>query len=267
MPHISRWKYNGEYWPSVNTITGALSLEGLIRNYYRKHGFKWCDKDSDKAREAGSKLAEVMERYRITAKTGKVSKLNKACADNWLKWFNEHEYHIEEEWIEPHLVNTIDGYHGSPDAILVRDVKPDPGYPLDVILGDDKLKKRFPDYRLLMNEHGYAMCDSYEDKLTKEIKKVPWKTPIEKLWFWTFDPKNGDLYPVEHDFDPGVYGDFLTCKLMYSVNKRSESYFGKYAVLLPSQEKTNGDDTAKPTDESSRPDGTPAFVSGEHIPQ
>jgi hypothetical protein len=105
----------------------------------------------------------------------------------------------------------------------------------EAVLGDDKSKKRFADYKLIMNEHAYAMCDSYEDPVTHEIKKLPWEPPISTFWFWTYHPITGRLYAVDHPFQPEVFADFLTCKAMQAVNKRSEKYFGQYAVLLPEE--------------------------------
>lgn len=229
MPHVAKFLINGERAPSVNEVTGALSLEGLIRNFFRVQGFKKADKISSAAREQGSKLAEIFERYRKTGKTGKISKYNEACVEQWTEWFNASPFKLDDDgtFIEVHLVNTKEKYHGSPDVVMLRE---DNGTP---VLGDDKSKKRFSDYKLIMNEHAYAMCDSYEDPVTKEIKKLPWEPPIETFWFWTYHPETGRLFPVEHQFAPEVYTDFLTCKAMGAVNKRSEKYFGQYAVLLP----------------------------------
>lgn len=227
MPHVSKFEYNGERIPSVNEVTGSLSQDGLIRNFYRPNGFKKADKISNEAREQGIKLAEVFERYRQTGKTGRVSVYSTECVKNWTDWFNGTAFTIAaDHWVEPHLVNTKDGYHGSPDVILhAADGLP--------VLGDDKSKKRFADYKLIMNEHAYAMCDAYEDPETKEIKPLPWTAPMSTFWFWTYHPITGTLYAVQHEFKPEVYQDFLTCKAMWAVNKRAEKYFGSYAVLLP----------------------------------
>ena len=228
MPHVSNFMYQGDEIPSVNGITASLSQDGLLRNFYRKLGFKEADKISSEARKAGTKLASIFERYRQTGKTGNISALYKACVKNWLRWYENQSYEITEDcWVEPHLVNTRELYHGSPDVIINQNG--------NVALGDDKLKKRFADYKLLMNEHAYAMCDSYEDPITKEIKKLPWEPPIPLFWFWTYDPKSGDLFPVQHVFHEEIYSDFLICKSMLGVNKKAEAYFRRFAVLLPSQ--------------------------------
>lgn len=208
-----------------------MSQDGLIRNFYRPLGFKKADKISSAAREQGSKLAEVFEKYRKTGKTGKISVYNKTCVQNWTRWFEDQSYQIlADEWVEPHLVNTKEGYHGSPDVITHNQIDDTNTYP---VLGDDKSKKRHADYRLLMNEHAYAMCDSYSDPVTKEIKLLPWVPPIHEFWFWTFSPNTGELYPVKHEFKEEIYYDFLICKMMRDVNKRAEAYFRKFAVLLP----------------------------------
>ncbi len=236
MPHISKFLLDGERIKSVNEITDSLSKEGLIRNFYRKEGFKKADKISKAAREQGIKLADTFERYRQTGKTGKVSAYNRKCVDQWTEWFNASPFQIvDDKYVEIHLVNTVDKYHGSPDVIMHKEIPIILGTQLIPVLGDDKSKKRFADYKLIMNEHAYAMCDSYEDPVTHEIKKLPWEPPIPQFWFWTYHPITGRLYPVDHEFQPEVYQDFLTCKKMSEVNARAEKYFGQYAVLLPEE--------------------------------
>lgn len=228
MPHVHKFELNGIRIPSVSEVTSSLSKEGLIRNFYRVRGFEKADKISNAAREQGTKLATLMEKYRKTGKTGKMSEYNKKCVENWTAWYEDNRYEIADDmWVEPHLVNTVSGYHGSPDLIMHDKDKP--------VLADDKSKKRFADYGLIMAEHAYAMMDSYEDPATHEIKKLPWEPPIPGFWFFTFHPQTGRLYPVEHEFKPEVYQDFLTCLSMRDVNKRAEKYFGQYAVLLPEE--------------------------------
>jgi len=223
MPHITRFQLDGEIIPSVNTITGALSQEGLLR-WYRKLGFKKADKVGGAARDQGIKLAEVFERYRKTGKTGHISAYQRKCVDNWTKWYETTPLTLIDRFIEPHLVNTVDKYHGSPDVIL--EWKPD-----SMLLGDDKSKKRFAGYNLLMNEHAYAMCDSIE--VDGVITKLPWEPPIRAFYFWTYHPETGELFTEQHEFDPQVYQDFLLCKQMLKLNKKAEKYFNERAVLLP----------------------------------
>jgi hypothetical protein len=227
MPHFSNFKLNGKVIPSVNECTDALSKEGLYRNFFRKLGFKEADKQSKDAKKKGDNLAKAMELFRIDGTKHKTDGYINRCLDNWYKWYAQSPCHIgADDWIEPHLINTIVGYHGSPDVVLEEP---------EIILGDDKVKKRFADYRLLMNEHAYAMCDSYRDKLTNEIRRVPWAIPIKTIWFWTYDPDSGTLFSEKHSFEEQVYRDFLTCHAMQRINQRAEAYFHQNAVLLPTQ--------------------------------
>lgn len=222
MPHVSRFRLNGQLIPSVNTITGSLSQEGLIRGFYRPLGFKKADKVGAEAREKGIALATAFEDYRKTGKMPR-TKFAKTCTVNWIDWFGKSGLTISQQFVEPHLVNTVEGYHGSPDIVLAHDGEP--------VLGDDKAKKRFSDYKILMNEMAYAQCDSYEDAEGK-IVPVPWDVPIKTFWLWTYSD-SGLLYPVKHEYDPVIWQDFLTCKQMLMVNRRAEKYFAAYATLLP----------------------------------
>lgn len=126
---------------------------------------------------------------------------------------------------EPHLINSIDGYHGSPDLVYNNGK--------EWKIGDDKCKKRFADYGLLMNEHAYAMCNQIHDTETGEIKPVPWDVPIRKITFWTYNPDTGKLYTHKHEFELSIYQDFLKCLEMYKINRKAEKYFSIYATLLP----------------------------------
>lgn len=224
MPHISRYKLNGKLIPSVNTISDSLSKDGLIRNFYRKHGFEEADKIGAAARDNGVELATAFEEYRKTGKYNKRNSLVAKCIENWTHWFERSPFYIEHDmYVEPHLVSKQYGYHGSPDLILETAGT--------YVLGDDKLKKRFSDYKLLMNEHAYAMADHIE--IDGQLRPVKWEIPIKTFWFFTYNPENGNLHAVEHDFDPDIFKDFLVCKDMYEINKRAEAYFAKHATLLP----------------------------------
>lgn len=226
MPHIANFEVNGLRAPSVNEITDSLSKDGLIHNFWRKLGFKKADKIGAAARDQGIALASAFELYRQSGKAGKQTKYTKICLKNWHKWYAGTVYTIPTDaLIEPHLVNTKDGYHGSPDVIMA-----DTMANMEPVLGDDKSKKRFSDYKLLMNEHAYAMCDSIE--VDGKLEKLPWEPPIRTFWFWTYCPECGNLYPRMHCFDEQVYKDFLTCKAMREVNKVAEAYFNKEAGLL-----------------------------------
>lgn len=235
MPHIKNFLLDGQKIPGVNDCTGTLSKDGLIENYFRRYGFKHCDKDSKIAKDRGSSLAGVMEELRI-GKTVPSGDYNGACVAKWLEWFRKTNLEIiDDKWVEVHLVNTVHKYHGSPDGIFFEygnDQRP--------VLGDDKSKKRFADYGLLMNEHAYAMCDSYVDPKDNLIKKVPWPVPIPTFWFWTYDPETAEMFSHIHDFDEKVWQDFLVCRQMYDVNAKAEEYFKQCATLLPSvQSRTN----------------------------
>jgi hypothetical protein len=219
MPHISNYRLNGERLQSVSTITNALAKEGL-QFWFRKYGFKKCDKMSKDAREKGAEVAEALEAYRKTGSMPK-KKFLKTVIGQWDAWMGEW---AEGDLVaEPHLVNTVDKYHGSPDLVYRKDG--------EWRLGDDKCKKRFADYGLLMNEHAYAMCDQID--VDGVLTPVPWPVPLTTIMFWTYDPDSGMLYPHEHKFDDAVYQDFLECKRMSALNKKAEVYFKENAILLP----------------------------------
>ena len=211
----------------MSTVTGSLAKPGLER-WFRKLGFQEADKQSKEARELGTEVAEMFEAYRkVRAKPRK--KFLKTVLNEWLQW--------GEGWTgsilvpEAHLVNTVDKYHGSPDLVY-KDGE-------SWSIGDDKCKRRFADYGLLMNEHAYAMCNMIHDTETDELKPVPWTVPIQKITFWTYSPETGRLFAHEHPFDDAVYHDFLICRAMWDTNKKADKYFGDNAILLPEEVKVN----------------------------
>lgn len=224
MPHVARFLLNGTVIPSVNTVTDSLSKDGLIRNFYRKLGFKMADKVGGAARDKGIAMAAAFEDYRKFG-TKPRKAYEKVCVKNWQAWFDDQDLEVMPDFVEAHLVNTREGYHGSPDIVMAH---PDG----DGILGDDKVKKRFSDYKILMNEHAYAMCDSYEDDQGM-LHPVPWDIPIKTFWLWTYHPQTGKLFPIGHQFNQGVYQDFLICKEMFIVNKTAEQHFTDHCRLLP----------------------------------
>jgi hypothetical protein len=216
MPHISNFRLNGVRIPSVNTVTDSLSKDGLLRNFYRKLGFAEADKVGNAARDKGISLATAFENYRKFRKLPR-KKFEKTCLANWQMWMNDTELTLSPEFVEPHLVNTVHGYHGSPDLVMSDGAG-------QAVLGDDKAKKRLSDYKIMMNEAAYAHCDSYENAEGK-IVPVPWDVPITAWWVWTYNPKTGDLHPNYYRLDPEYFQDFLTCKKMLDVNKKAEKYF------------------------------------------
>lgn len=228
MPHVKRWTYNGEVWPSVNGISGLLHSDALD-NWLRSAKNR---KQGKLAQKKGHDLAAYLENLRkgIAQIPDEFSGL---CASQWVKWFDEQELEILN--VEPHLVNTLDRYHGSPDVIAC-DIHG------EAVLGDDKIKKRFADYKLLMNEHAYAMCDSI-DMGKGKIIPVPWKVPIERIVFWSYDPDSGEMYASEHGFTPSVYNDFLTLRKVWDIKNTSDTYFIEHATLLPSQTRKNATTT------------------------
>lgn len=223
MPHVSRFRLNGVLLPSVNACTGSLSQDGLIRNFFRKHGFRKADKIGGEARDKGIALATAFEEYRKTGKMPR-KKFEKTCLKSWLAWRDTTELILNPTFVEPHLVNTKEGYHGSPDVVMCNAFG-------EAVLGDDKAKKRLSDYKVLMNEHAYAMCDSFE--VDGVNAPVPWDVPIRSFWIWTYSPETGTLYPELHMFDDAVWQDFLTCKKMLMVNRKSEKYFDTHCQTLP----------------------------------
>lgn len=239
MPHRAHYQLDGEIIPSVNDVTGLLPAEGLVR-WRKRVGEKEATRIMREARNKGTKLAEAMEAFR-KFKHSQKDEFRATCLTNWNAWFMQQSGQILD--VECHLVNTLDKYHGSPDVVL-GDSRG------NAVLGDDKVKKRFADYRLLMNEHAYAMCDSIE-KADGSIVPVSWQWPIRQLIFWTYDPDTGEMYPSPHEFDSRVYKDFLTLRNVWDINARAEEYFKEHATLLPSQRKTNvtiasGSDTPHP---------------------
>jgi hypothetical protein len=170
----------------------------------------------------------MFEQYRKTRKKPR-SKFLKTVLNEWLQWGEGWDGTILVP--EVHLVNTVDKYHGSPDLVY-KDGE-------SWAIGDDKCKKRFADYGLLMNEHAYAMCDMMHDVETDELKPVPWAVPIQKITFWTYSPESGRLYAHEHQFDETVYHDFLICRAMYQTNKKADKYFGDNAILLSEEVRAN----------------------------
>jgi hypothetical protein len=164
----------------------------------------------------------MFEEYRKTGKKPR-SKFHKIVLSEWLAW--------GEGWKgvtlvpEPHLVNTLDRYHGSPDLVFYDGEK--------WAIGDDKCKGRFADYGLLMNEMAYATCNMMDDSATGELKPVPWSVPVQDVFFWSYCPGCGKLHPHHHEYDPEVYADFLLCRRMYEVNKKAEKYFTANAIKLP----------------------------------
>jgi len=219
MPHVERYTLNGVRLPSVSTITGALSKEGLIR-WWRKLGFDECDRQTREAKDQGTDVATMFENYRKFKKKPRGLYLKKVL-NEWVQWGEG--WNDIELVAEPHLVNTLDNYHGSPDLLFKDGGKWN--------LGDDKSKKRFADYGLLMNEHAYAMCDKMD--VDGQLVPVPWQTPVQDIWFWTYCPRCGKLHPHHHVFDEKVYHDFLICRAMHNVNKTALDYFDCNAILLP----------------------------------
>lgn len=215
MPHISNFRLAGVRIPSVNTVTDSLSKEGLYRNFFRRLGFAEADRVGGLARKKGISLALALENYR---KLGKIprKKFEKICLAQWVAWLSTCELVVNPEFVEPHLVNTVDGYHGSPDIVMCDMYG-------QGVLGDDKAKKRFSDYKVLMNEAAYAHCDSYE--VNGEVKPVPWTVPITGVWIWTYNPDTGTIHPEYKVIEKQWYEDFLTCKKMYRVNRTAENYF------------------------------------------
>ena len=247
MPHVKRWTYNGEVWPSASTVTGLLHSDALD-NWLRIAKNR---KQGKLAQKKGSALASYMEYKRkgipspgdIFSGICLEDIFSGICFRQWEKWFDAQDLVILET--EPHLVNTLDKYHGSPD-LIASDIYG------EAVLGDDKLKKRFADYKLLMNEHAYAMCDSI-DMGNGNIIPVPWEFPIERIVFWSYDPDTGEMFVNEHEFIPEVYKDFLTLRKTYDIKNRAEEYFTEHATLLPSQERKNA--TIAPQSTSPHPRG------------
>lgn len=218
MPHRAKWTYNGEVWPSVNEITGLLRSEALDR-WLAVPGNKAKGKE---AQRKGTGVAKVMEKIR-KGQSVNGQGFPQSCIANWLK--------VQDRVIleaECHLVNTFERYHGSPDAVECDSYG-------DAVLVDDKVKKRFAAYNLLLNEHLYAACNMIERNGI--LDPVPWEWPIKQIVFNTFDPDTGELYINEHEFNQNIYNEALTLRKSWNIAQTSEAYFKQHATLLPSQRK------------------------------
>lgn len=216
MPHRVKFLLDGKAIPSANDITGLLRSEALER-WLAVPGNKAKGKE---AQRKGTAVAKLMEKLR-KGKTVEGQTFGHMCAASLIRV--QTRVVLEAEC---HLVNTLDRYHGSPDAIECEPTG-------EAVLVDDKVKKRFADYRLLMNEHLYAACDSIEKDGV--ITPVPWKWPIKRIVFNTFDPDTGKLYVEEHAFSSIVYSHAMTLRSAWDVAQASEAYFKEHAVLLPGQ--------------------------------
>lgn len=223
MPHRAKYLLGGEQIPSVNDITGLLRSEALDR-WLAVPGNKAKGKE---AQRKGTKVAKYLEDYR-RGKTVKLGSFEGQCAINWEDWYRKAGVRMLE--VECHLVNTLDRYHGSPDMIMSRPNG-------SCLVGDDKVKKRFADYRLLLNEHLYAACDSIE--VNGALQIVPWSHPIKEIVFFTYDPDTGEMYVNEHEFSWTIYNQALQLRKTYDILKAADAYFKERATLLPSQRRVN----------------------------
>lgn len=188
-----------------------------MKNFYRRLGFAEADKVGNAARKKGISLAARFEDLRKFGKLPKKLKpFEEICIANWRAWMSNTELIVNPEFVECHLVNTVEGYHGSPDVVMCDMYG-------QAVLGDDKAKKRLSDYKILMNEAAYANCDSYE--VDGVLKPVPWDVPITGAWVWTYCPICGTLEPEYRVITKEAYQDFLLCKQMLALNQKTEKFF------------------------------------------
>lgn len=207
MPHISNYLINGIAAPSVNEVTGTLSKDSLINNFWRKLGFQKADIITETARNRGITIAEMFEKFRKgdSSFAENMAEFELSFLKSWTDWQHENKYEVVE--VEPHLESVKYHYHGSPDG-LGR-------YPLGSLeLFDDKVKDKLADYKTLMNEAAYAQC--WLEKTGERI---------EKFRIFTYHPKSARLYMQEYDNKQQYFDDFLRCREMLEVNKRAQLYY------------------------------------------
>lgn len=226
MPHVSRVEVDGEVISSVNGFTGCLSKEGLDRwkkSYFDKgiaaltqekpdipkalENLLFCDNVRDESADNGTEITKLFEDIAKGLEVEVPEKYQK-YVDSFLNWQAKHSYRFVA--VEPHLINPLDMYHGSPDA-----VGHPAGKPLEML--DYKVKKRGTDYKVLMNEAAYIRA-----------WEVITGQPIDIIRIVTFHPITARVYEQVYENDPQYFRDFLTCMDMYAVNKRAEAWFNKH---------------------------------------
>lgn len=204
MPHVSKYLINGIVAPSVNEVTGCLSKDALINNFWRRLGFEKADAITKKARDLGLSSAECMEYFRKGI-VHDIPEAIKPFVETWANWQRENNYQVIG--VEVHLESKKYHYHGSPDGIGRLPAG-------EIELFDDKVKDKVADYKTLMNEAAYAQCwlEMYGER-------------INKFRIFTYHPKSAKLYMQEYDNKQEYLDDFLICREMYKVNKRAEEYY------------------------------------------
>jgi hypothetical protein len=241
MPHVERVEVDGEVISSVNGFTGCLSKEGIDRwkqryldaavevllkaeNKRTKKAWKrlrssrlaiksaieniqFCDKVRDESADNGTEITKLFEDIAKGLEV-EVPEKYQRFVNSFLNWQAKHNYRFVA--VEPHLINPIEMYHGSPDAVGFP-----AGKPLEML--DYKVKKRGTDYKVLMNEAAYIRA-----------WEVITGQPINIIRIVTFHPITARAHEQVYENDPQYFADFLTCMDMYRVNKRAEAWFEKH---------------------------------------
>jgi hypothetical protein len=208
MPHHSNVLINGVQAPSVNEVTSCLSKDSLINQFWRKLGFKKADEITKKAADLGTNVAHALD---MTRKTAWVE--NDVPADlmpfvaAWKRYQQDQCLEVDPGHVELHLKSTKYAFHGSPDFFARY-----PGQPL--FIGDDKVKDKAPDYKILMNEAGYIQA--FEETTGEKIKDI---------LILCYHPKSAVITPYWFENKPEYLRDFLHLRETYEINKRAEAYY------------------------------------------
>lgn len=226
MPHVNRVEVDGIVIPSVNTITGSLSKEGLDR-WKEKYqiqavealtkakpsvekalaALRHCDTVRDESAGKGTEITKLFEDIAKGLEVD-VPEQYQRYVDSFLNWQAKHSYLFVA--VEPHLINPVDMYHGSPDAVGHPANKP-----LEML--DYKVKRRGVDWKVLLNESAYIRAWGV---VTGQL--------INTIRIVTFHPETAKPHEQVFENDPQYFNDFLTCYDQYAVNKRAEQWFNKY---------------------------------------
>lgn len=206
MPHHDDVYLEGVKIASVNEITNSLSKEGLIQ-WYRKLGFAEADRQTRTARERGIEVGKLFEDLSTRPDMVLIPSQYVQFVETWQSWVNQGFKILS---IEPHLFSKIYGYHGSPDVILKA---PDG----TIEMGDYKVKGREADYKIMMNEAAYIQA--YKEETG---------TQIERIRIIGFHPDSARLYEKVYPNEPEYFEDFLTCKKMMEVNKKSAKWYNRH---------------------------------------
>lgn len=204
MPHIKKWLIDGEIAPSVNQVTDLIPKEWLIK-WYRKVGFEEADRISKTSREHGTNIHELFDRFwKGDLKQDDLSELERNFVRSMATWSREKNVQVLHS--EPHLESKLHKFHGSPDLITkVEDYNS---------MTDYKVKDKYPDYKTILNEAGYAI-------MAEEMFGIK----IDKITILNFNKETGDMFePIVIDITKQFISDFLQLRAAYYVKLRADEW-------------------------------------------